>query len=209
MYRLIGIAVILMFGMGAAGCARTPALEVAKISDISTPAGTRGIDVYASRRDKGEEVPNLAGDQVVYIRTYVSKKGTFGNETAGKEFAGANCQVSSRYFSARVTSPGAIRVPVYRQYSSPVSVSCQKDGFHSKTASFKAYNKTKSDRQQAVSNSGSLVVALVGTLAVSAINAASDENTHEFIYPMAVMKMRSTAQPKPVAKKAMSLGGTE
>ena len=166
------------------------------------------MDVYSARRKKGEDVPNFAGDQVVYIRTYASAKGTFGNEIAGKEFAGANCRVKARYFSANVVTPGAIRVPVYRQYSSPVSVSCKKPGFRTQTVSLAAFNKTKTDRQNGVPSSAGLIVSLVGTLAVAAINAASDENTHEFIYPGARIIMRSTEQPKlkPKKKAAMSLG---
>ena len=188
------------------GCAGTPALEVAKISSISTPPGTQGMDVYAARRKKGEDVPNFAGDQVVYIRTYASTKGTFGNEAEGKEFAGAHCHVKARYFSADIVTPGAIRVPVYRKYSSPVTVSCKKQGFRARTVSLAAFNKTKSDRQNAVPAGSGLIVGLVGTLAVAAINAASDENTHEFVYPYARIIMRSTAKPKPKKKAAMSLG---
>jgi len=203
--RGISILIVLMVGAGMAGCG-TPAMDVAKISNVSLPPGTHGLDVYAQRRMNGEKVPNFAGDQVVYIRSYASEKGTFGNDTRGKEFAGADCRVKAGYFSANVVTPAAIRVPIYRQYSSQVSVSCKKQGYHSKAISIAAYNKTKADRQQSVAQSGSLVVSLVGTLAVAAINAASDENTHDFAYPTAVLTMRSTAQPKTAAKKRMSLG---
>jgi hypothetical protein len=165
---------MLITGLGllAAGCAKP--LEVASITEIKAPPGAQGVDVYAARRQSGEKVPDFAGDQIVEVRTYAETEGG----GTGDEFAGARCQVKARDFSADLVSPGKVRVPVYRAQSSQLAVQCQKDGFKPRLVDIGAYNVTKAERMQAGGNAG-----VVGVLFMAAVNAASDETTHDFRYP--------------------------
>ena len=56
----------------------------------------------------GEKVPELAGDQLLDVRSFVTAEGPFG-EIAGEEFAGAKCLVKARDYSAQVTTPARRR----------------------------------------------------------------------------------------------------
>ena len=81
-----------------AGCA-TP-MEVANITEVRPTNGAQGLDVYAMRRQKGEQVPEFAGDQLLEVRTYAVIEGK--GET---EIAGGNCTVSGSDFQATTVSP--------------------------------------------------------------------------------------------------------
>lgn len=175
-------------GVLMAGCAKP--LEVASITEIKAPPGSSGVDVYAQRRQAGEKVPDFAGDQIIQVRSYAETEGG----GTGDEFEGAKCEVKARDFSASLTTPAKVRVPVYRSQSSPLAVQCQKDGYKPRMIEIGAFNATKAERLQAGSGAGA-----VGVLFMAAVNAASDEATHDFRYPVARVLMTPNAFP--AAKK--------
>jgi hypothetical protein len=183
MRKLIALGALLLL----AGCAKP--LEVGSITEIKPPPGTQGADVYATRRAAGEKVPDFAGDQLMEVRTFATTSPDGGG--TGDEFAGAQCKVSARDFSADVTTPAKVRVPVYRAQSSPLAVQCTKEGFQPKMTEVTAFNETKAGRYAAGGGGG-----LVGFLVVTAINAASDETTHDFKYPVARVNMEPLAVGK-------------
>lgn len=172
-FAIVAIAALL------AGCAAKP-LEVGSISRITPENGAQGTDVYAEKRTKGEKVPEFAGDQIVEVRSYEALE----SGLAGDEFAGAQCNVDARDFSAQVTTPAKVRVPIYRRQSSELSVSCQHPDFKPKSSVVGVYNKTKSDRM-AYSGGG----GLLGVVAVAVVNEMSDETAHEFQYAPAKLVM--------------------
>ena len=153
-------------------------MEVGSISEIRPNSGGPGLDVYAARRRTGEKVPELAGDQILDVRSFVTADGPFGNEIAGEEFAGARCTVKARDYSAQVTTPARLRVPIYRLELSALSVACERDAFEPRSLVLEVYNKTKAERYAASANGG-----LAGLVVMTAINELSDETKHEFAYP--------------------------
>ncbi len=168
------LAILLFAGLAVAGCSKKP-LEVDRITPIRAADGSTNTDVYAERRRAGENVPELAGDQIVPVRTYVARKDGFGPR---EEIAGASCKLSARDFSANLITPAKVRLPVYRMQSSVISVRCSKAGYQTRTVDHSVYNKTKSDRYQMGGRAG-----VLGVIAVAAINAVSDEKTHDYLYP--------------------------
>jgi hypothetical protein len=169
------------------GCA-TAGLEVARVSEIRPTNKAGGLDVYAERRRAGDKVPDFAGDQIVDVRTYKAQE---DGDLAGEEFAGATCAVKARDYAAQVITPARIRVPLYRQQSSPLSVSCEHAGYQPRSAVLEVYNKTKQQNYAASAGTG-----LVGLLVVAALTELSDENPHTFAYPPARIVMR------PLGKRA-------
>ena len=159
-------------------------LEVGTISEIRPDNGPPGVDVYAARRRAGEKVPDLAGDQLLDVRSYVAEVGPLGGDIRGEEFPGAKCFIKGRDFSAEAITPARVRVPIYRLESSPLSIACRHDDFHAKSVVLSIYNKTKADRYAASSQGG-----LAGLVVMTAINEMSDETKHEFAYPPARVLM--------------------
>jgi len=181
MRKILAVALLLAL----AGCAKP--LEVGSITEIKPPPGTQGVDVYAGRRAAGEKVPEFAGDQIIEVRTFAKT----GEDLAGEEFPGAACKVTARDFSAEITTPAKVRVPIYRAQSSPLAVQCTKDGYKPRMIEVAAFNETKASRYTAAGGGG-----LVGFLVVTAVNAASDETTHDFKYPVAQVMMEKIAAGK-------------
>ncbi len=181
---------IVLAGLTLAACSKKP-MEVDRISAIKSSSGSTNTDVYAKRRKAGENVPELAGDQIVPIRTYVDNKGGFG---LGDEIAGAKCTVNARDFTAEVVTPAKVRLPNYRMQSSAISIRCTKKGYATRTVERSVYNQTKNDRLNMGSKAG-----LLGVLAVVAINAASDDKTHDYKYPP--MQIVMTPLAKKTARK--------
>ncbi len=181
---------IALAGVVLAGCSKKP-MEVDRITPIKSTSGSTETDVYASRRKAGEKVPELAGDQIVPIRTYMVNSDGFG---IGDEIAGAKCNVNARDFSADVVTPAKVRLPNYRMQSSAISVRCSKAGYTTRTVDHSVYNRTKNDRLNMGSQAG-----LLGVLAVVAINAVSDEKTHDYKYP--VLKVVLVPLPEKGRKK--------
>ncbi len=162
---------LILAGTGLAGCA-TP-LEVGRITEINAPPGSQGIDVYASRRIAGEKVPEFAGDQIVEVRTYARD-----DNGVREELAGASCALSARDFTANLTTPAKVRVPIYRAQSSPLSVRCEKAGFMPKLKDVGVFGETTATRLNNGASAG-----LIGFVVMAAVDAATDPATHDYKYP--------------------------
>ncbi len=187
-----------------AGCAAKP-LEVSSITKINAPAGTQGVDIYASRRQAGEAVPAYAGDQLLDIRTYAAKEVAAAGLKAGDEMPGAQCRVEASDFSADVVTPAKIRVPLYRAESSPLSISCSKPGFGSKSHVVEVYNATHAERRDMASSAGAAAgaVGVIASLLIAeAVNASSDTSTNHFKYLPVKLQMEPQANPKAPRKAA-------
>ncbi len=167
--------ILVLAGLTLAACSKKP-MEVDRISPIKSSSGSTNTDVYAKRRKAGENVPELAGDQIVPIRTYAGQENGYNT---GDEIAGAKCTINARDFTANIVTPAKVRLPNYRMQSSTISVRCSKEGYKTRTVDHSVYNKTKNDRLGMGAQAG-----LLGVLAVVAINAASDDKTHDYKYPV-------------------------
>lgn len=171
---LLGLGILVL-----AGCAKP--LEVSSITEIKPGPGASGFDVYATRRQTGEQVPAFAGEQLVEVRTYrVTEDGAGAQE----EFAGAACELKASNFSADVVSPAKVRVPIYRQASSVLSVACKKDGFVPKMESVSVVNVSKNERYAMAAGTG-----VIGLAVAMTANAVADPNTEDYKYPIARIVM--------------------
>jgi hypothetical protein len=176
------------------GCAKP--MEVGSITEIKPPPGTQGVDVYAAQRSSGQKVPEFAGDQIVEVRSFYANSEEQQQQETG-EFAGAACKLTAANFSADLTTPAKVRVPVYRAQSSQLAVQCEKDGFKPKLTQVGAFNVTKDERLRAGSSAGA-----IGLLLMVAANAASDETTHDFKYPQVRVEMEKIKPASRVAAEA-------
>lgn len=154
-------------------------MEVGSITEIKPSEPGVGVDVYAARRARGEPVPQFAGDQLLEVRTYAAKDGL-----VAEEFAGAVCTIKSSNFSAEAVTPAKVRVPLYRDQSSTLAVSCNKDGFNPKMVDASAFDVTRSQRMASGSNGG-----LLGVVFVTAVDAMSDNSNNEWKYPLVRVEM--------------------
>ena len=166
---LVGLGLVVL-----TGCAKP--LEVARVTEISSQTGSTGIDVHAPRRlVNPESAPEFAGDQLVEVRTYVYEDGK-GNV----EVPGASCSLSAAEYSATMTSPAKVRVPLYRGKSSALAVRCEKPGYKKRLITVNVYDVTRSQRYAGAAGGGLLAV-----VAVAAIDAMSDNSKNEWRYPIA------------------------
>jgi hypothetical protein len=180
------IAAAVGFALLAAGCA-TP-MEVSSISEIKATNGATGIDVHSLRRQKGEQVPEFAGDQLLDVRTYRYEDGK-----GEYEFAGANCLVSGSEYQANVVTPARVRVPLYRAQSSALSVSCTKDGLEKKSIVVEAYDEVRASRLSSGANGG-----LIGVAIAAGADALSDNTKNAWKYrPARVVMTAVEKKPKP------------
>lgn len=161
-----------------AGC-QTSQLPITNVTTAtSSMAGSNGLDVYAGRRKAGEAVPDFRGDQLVEIRSFAYEKSKDSSRKKRVEFAGANCSLKGTGFQGSAITPAKVRVPIYGYASSELVIRCVADGYGPVVHTARAINKTKSDRMQSASGGG-----LLGVVFVAAVNAASDETKHVFLYP--------------------------
>ena len=167
-----------------AGCA-TP-LEVGSITEIKPAGGVQGLDVYAARRTAGEPVPEFAGDQVLDVRTYAYL------ENSGEvEIAGATCEVTARDFTATVQTPAKVRVPLYREKTSALSVSCAKVGFQKRLVVAEVFDVTRAQRMGAGGSGG-----LIGVTAALIVDGMSDNSKNDWRYrPARVVLLPANAAP--------------
>ena len=162
-----------------AGCAAP--LDVSSISEINPKGGQTGLDVYATRRQKGDAVPEFAGDQLLEIRSYRYEDGK-----GRVEFAGAACAVTGSEFNADVVTPARLRVPLYRAQSGALSVSCSKDGLAKKSVVVEAYDVVRAERMSRGAGGGLIGVALsagVDALADNSKNAWKYRDAHVVMEP--------------------------
>jgi hypothetical protein len=177
--RLVaGLAIL--GGACLGGCA-TP-LAVSTVTDIRSTTGSRGIDVYEPKRRADASVPEFAGDQLVEVRTYQN------SGQGEQEMAGAACSLEAAGFSATMTSPAKVRVPLYRGQSSTLAVTCQKRGFQKRMVTVAPYDATRSTRLASGANGG-----LIGAVIVAAVDAAADNSKNDWRYPVARVVMEADA----------------
>ena len=184
--KLVGLIVI----AALAGCAKP--LEVSSITEIKSGPGANGLDVYAGRRASGETVPEFSGEQILDIRTFTTSD---DNQMASQEFAGAQCEVKASNFIAEMVSPAKVRVPLYRDATSPLSVSCRMDGFQPKLVTTTVVNATRNDRYAMGANAG--VIGLAVALTADAI-ADAKQDTYKY-QPVRVEMSRTVTAPQKVA----------
>lgn len=175
--RLVaGLAIL--GGCCLGGCAAP--LAVGTVTDIRSSTGSRGIDVYEPKRRADATVPEFAGDQLVEVRTYQ-------NSGQGEvEMAGAACSLAATGFSATMTSPAKVRVPLYRGQSSTLAVTCQKSGFQKGMVTVAPFDATRSSRLASGAGGG-----LLGAVIVAGIDAAADNSKNDWRYPVAKVVMEA------------------
>lgn len=160
------------------GCVKP--MEVSSITEIKPSEPGASFDVYAARRARGEQVPQFAGDQLLEVRTFAVKE----DGILSDEFAGASCTIRSSNFSAEAVSPAKVRVPLYRDHSSTLSVACKKDGFQPKIVDATAFDATRSQRIATGASGG-----VLGIVLVAAADAVSDNSKNEWKYPVVRVHM--------------------
>lgn len=178
----MGKGLVILLALLLTACAAPP-LEVGSITSIKAPPGTTGVDIYAAKRDAGQQVPAYAGDQLVEVRTFTESN---ANKLA-EEFPGAACSLSADNFSADFTTPAKIRVPLYRGQSSTLSVSCKKDGFLATSEQTAVFNATQASRTQAGSGGG-----LIGVAFALAWNGLADSTNDDYRYSDVRITMKRT-----------------
>jgi hypothetical protein len=156
------------------GCAKP--LEVGSITTIRSATGSQSIDVLEPKRAKGQPgLPEFSGDQLLEVRTYARSDG--GPDI---EIAGATCTLTAADYSATMETPAKVRVPLYRAESSALSVACEMPGFKKRMITVEAFDETRRSRMSNGAGGG-----LIGLVAVSAIDAASDNTKNTWRYPVA------------------------
>ncbi len=174
--RRLVAGLVILGGCCLGGCAAP--LAVNTVTDIRSSTGSRGIDVYEPKRRTDASVPEFAGDQLVEVRT-------FQNSDHGEvEMAGASCSLAATDFSATMTSPAKVRVPLYRGQSSTLAVTCQKPGFQKRMVTVAPYDATRQSRLASGANGG-----LIGAVVVAAVDAAADNTKNDWRYPVAKVVM--------------------
>ena len=98
--------------------------------------------------------------------------------------AGAACSLAATGFSATMTSPAKVRVPLYRGQSSTLAVTCQMPGFQKRMVTVAPFDATRASRLASGSGGG-----LIGAVAVAAIDAAADNSNNDWRYPVARVVM--------------------
>jgi hypothetical protein len=174
--RRIATGLVLLGGCCLGGCA-TP-LAVTNVTDIRSSTGSRDIDVYEPKRRAGASVPEYAGDQLVEVRTYQN------SDQGEVEMAGATCSLAATGFSATMTSPAQVRVPLYRSQSSTLAVTCQKPGFQKRMVTVAPFDATRASRLNSGGGGG-----LLGVVAVAAIDSVADNSKNDWRYPVARVVM--------------------
>jgi hypothetical protein len=180
MRRLCLLSVVVVL----AGCA-APGLEVASVTQIRSTTGSSGIDVYEPKRRVGSTVPEFAGDQLVEVRTYKS------TEEGEIEVAGATCSLTATGFSASMRSPAKVRVPLYREKSSTLAVTCEMPGYQERMVTVAPYDATRASRLASSGSGG-----LIGVLVVAAVDAMADNSKNDWRYPLARVLLEPNASRK-------------
>jgi hypothetical protein len=180
MYRVrrLVAGLVVLGGCCLGGCA-TP-LAVNSVTDIRSSTGSRDIDIYEPKRRAGESVPEFAGDQLAEVRTFQK------SDQGEVEMAGATCSLAATGFSATMTSPAKVRVPLYRGQSSTLAVTCQKPGFQKGMVTVAPFDETRRSRLATGSSGG-----LLGVVVVAAVDAAADNSKNDWRYPVARVVMEA------------------
>ncbi len=188
----VAVLVVVVFAMG--GCAAQP-LEVSSVTSIQPLNGATGTDVYAQQRAAGAPVPAFGGDQLLEVRTYEEKEGE-----GRVEMAGAHCTLSAGSFTADMTTPAKVRVPLYRNQSESLSVQCEKAGYKNRMITLKAFDKTRADRFRNMTSAGAgggLIGAVTTAAIAGVVDATSDNSENVWHYPPAKVDLEPVEKGKP------------
>lgn len=167
MRKIILIAAV----AGVSGCASS--LPIAEIADVRATDGSPSIDIYQNRRVAGQDVPDFFGDQLVTVRTYEEIE-----DKVDPELAGATCDIRGAGFTAMVTTPAAVRVPLYRSKTGTLSATCSKDGYAKRSGALAPVDVERGQAMQTGAHFG-----LIGFAVGAIVDAASDHSDNEWRYP--------------------------
>lgn len=166
------------------GCAKP--LDIATVTQIKSHTGSQSIDVFEPQRRRGTVgIPDYAGDQFVEVRTY-----TINTKQGFVELGGAKCDLSAARYSATMTTPARVRVPLYRGSSSVLGIACEKPGYRNRHITLAPVDIDRQERHANTkrdTESGAAIAAL--------IDATADNSMNEWRYPQARIILY------PVAKK--------
>lgn len=192
------VAVIIM-----AGCSAAP-LEVGSITEIqptapgsgqgsaqvfardfttAPSAASKNIDFYESKRAAGVITPEFSGEQLLEVRTY-----TVRHPAGTIELSGASCSLDAADFSATLQTPAKVRVPLYRQQSSPLAIVCELPGYKKKKVTVAVVDADVEKRAASSATGG-----LFGLISVAAIDALADESKSVWEYPVTKVILVSDA----------------
>lgn len=184
---LVRGVIAIVCAAGLAACAAKP-LEVGSITQIKPHTGSGELDVYAPKRAQDPaSAPEFSGDQLVEVRTYRQDP-----ENGQVEMEGATCKLSAALFSADMTTPAKVRVPLYRGKSSELSATCSKPGFKDKLVTAQAFDVTRSQRFATASGGG-----VAGVAVVAVFDAFSDNTKNDWKYPVLAVVMEEAGKPAP------------
>ena len=180
-----------------AGCA-APRAPLKSVVSVTGPSGQVGGDVYESRRATGEDLPPFKGDQVLEIRTDDATK---DRDDKTREIIGADCVVKGDIFSAKVTTPSGVRIPLYGHRSTELTVECTHPDYQPMIARLEPYNHSKHERQSAARAQPGLLGLAVGAL-VSGIYEATVNDVENDIFkyrqiPIKMLPPGYEATPEP------------
>ncbi len=184
MLRHISVAVAMVVMLAMAGCSAAP-LEVGTVTEIqptgamavpvstAAPVSSR-IDIYESRRAAGVATPEFSGEQLLEVRTYIVRP-----PNGMVELSGASCMLNAADFSATLQTPAKVRVPLYRQQSSPLAIVCDLPGYKKKKVTVAAVDVVHEKRTASAATGG-----LIGLISAAAIDVMADESKNTWEYPV-------------------------
>ena len=153
----IAAALVVVTVVGACAAPRAP---LSGITDVVGPGGAVGGDVYATLRINGVDYPEYRGSHVIEVR---ADDATKKSDDETREIMGALCLLRGDVWHAEVQTPMGVRVPLYGHRSPSLSLECEADGFATIAEVVAPYNKSRRDRQDAMSQAGAQG-GLVGAL---------------------------------------------
>ena len=116
--------------------------------------------------------------------------------------AGADCTVSAGSFTASMTTPAKVRVPLYRDQSESLSVQCEMAGYKRRMITLKAFDKTRADRFGSMTSAGAGggIIGVVTTAAIAGVvDVTSDNSNNVWHYPPAKIDLEPLEKTKPSA----------
>ena len=106
--------------------------------------------------------------------------------------ARVTCSLSATGFSASMRTPAKVRVPLYREQSSTLAVTCEMPGYQKRMVTVSPYDATRASRLASSGSGG-----LIGVAVVAAIDAAADNSKNDWRYPIARVLLEPNHPGKP------------
>ena len=174
---------------------RTVALIIGSVAGLS--ACTESMEITQApvdvTRNSSFVTQNYVGDDQSVVRSYFAEDEEKGTEKT--EFAGAQCQIKGRGFSAKFTTPVILNLPDYDYYTAAATGQCAVNGV-ARPLVLKPYNETVRARTEAASNagaSGGLIGILAAGIVSGVVEAANDPSDDDWDYPNASVMFPATA----------------